>query len=559
MDDFLPATFDIETTDWVNPIAVGFFDGENYFEFIKQSLEDDVIWRFLDFLKSYPLIKVLAHNATDFDNKFILNTLQKRNQTVRFIAGMGKLEWVETGIQFEDSYLLLTKSLKVLCRIFDVESKKQWDHDTTLYPWEMEVKLPEFKEYLKRDCLALAEVVSKFSTRIKTLFNVEPALTLSLTAVKVFDKNFYSVHKIHSNETFERYIRAATYGGRNETYIRFGSNINLYDTRSMFTSCYNRPVPVGRLEWCKANIDDGTLAEAKVQVPRDYLVGPLPYRYRDRLIFPVGEFTGWWDMAELQEAAYKYNVDITILRQLKGEEIPVLDGYGLAINKIRLEEPDNPIWKNFGLRLSGKFGQSRWRTEISHCDLIEDFTGWTPMDRGEIYHEKRVYIRGHKAPYTKPAISMRIRSEARVKHLAYIETALKTGSVFYGDTDSVYTTAQMDIGPNAGDLQLVDEAMRAYFIRGKLYGYINKKGTLIQRSSGFRDFKLTEYDFKRLLDGGSIIQNFKSPGSWKSAFDENIALVEGYRDAKMITSFDNRINEGIYTRPHRMDGETLVE
>ena len=44
-------TYDIEAMDWVNPIAVGLFDGLNYREFLKTSEEDDVIWKFLEYLK----------------------------------------------------------------------------------------------------------------------------------------------------------------------------------------------------------------------------------------------------------------------------------------------------------------------------------------------------------------------------------------------------------------------------------------------------------------------------------------------------------------------------
>ena len=127
---------------------------------------------------------------------------------------------------------------------------------------------------------------------------------------------------------------------------------------------------------------------------------------------------------------------------------------------------------------------------------------------------------------------------------------LSAKDVYYCDTDSVYTTKKLPMGDEAGQLQLTDEAKRAYFIRCKLYGFINKKDVLCQRSAGFRDFKLLETDFKRLLAGGSVIQIFESPGDWRGVLKgKGVQLVERHRSIKSEVEFENRKAVGLDTEP----------
>jgi hypothetical protein len=152
--------------------------------------------------------------------------------------------------------------------------------------------------------------------------------------------------------------------------------------------------------------------------------------------------------------------------------------------------------------VSGKFGQSRWREVVKHITDIKDFAGHVPIDKQETYFQVMEYVRG-RAPYIKPAVAMRIRAEARIRHLQYLLQAKAHGDIFYGDTDSVFTTTEMPTGSKPGELALITRAERGYFVRQKLYGLISE-GRLIQRSAGYSDLVLTEEDFENLLNGGSV-------------------------------------------------------
>jgi len=538
--------FDIEAVGWVHPIAIGFYNGFIYKEFIRESEQDDVLWRFLSYLKeNYQGIKLYAHCASKFDNKLVLASLYQHGEIAIPEAGLIKLRWKEPKIYFEDSYLLLPMSLKKINNMFGVEEKKEWPHGENLNPWEMGERLGSFREYLKTDCLSLSHSLDKLCESLGFNFGIMPSITLSTTSVKAFDRCFYDVERIEANEEYEEFIREATYGGRNEVYKRYGEKINLYDVNSMYVSCYDTPVPIGKMRWIKGDLDRGTLAEAFVKVPKDFFIGPLPYRSRGLLFFPVGEFQGWWDVKELRYAV-ELGCDVTIKRQLCSDEEPILEAFGTFVTSLR-QKGYKELWKLFGLSLSGKFGQSRWRDNVKYVGDIGNFKGYAPLDKDELYFQRKEYIEG-RAPYIKPAVSMSIRAEARVRHLKILLEASKEGEIFYGDTDSVFTTNTLPTGGNPGELTYLGKAERGYFIRQKLYSLI-QDGRMRQKSAGYSDLKLSEEDFKSLLTGKNLEQEIEELSTYKGIFKEkDLNLIERSRSLKGNMG-NSRISIGFDTEP----------
>jgi hypothetical protein len=318
----------------------------------------------------------------------------------------------------------------------------------------------------------------------------------------------------------------------------------------MFVSCYDVPIPIGKMNWTRPNLDRGTLVEAVVKVP-DMFVGPLPHRHRGHLLFPVGTFKDWWDTRLLRYACEELKCDVKLLRQLESDEAPILKEFGELMTQLSSTENEElgRIWKIFGLRLTGKFGQHRQRTEIAHISEIKDQTGYYPIDEQEIYHERTVYMDGNKSPYIKPAVNMRIRSEAQLRHLKYL---LKAKHVYYCDTDSVYTDTIQPAGVHPGELRQIDFAKRAYFIGCKFYGYINREGLLKQKTSGFRDTELTEGDFKKLLRGEELPKTYETMSNWREILrGKGVTLVQSPRQLKE-PEFQNRLAMGLETYPVKL-------
>ncbi len=502
-------TWDLEAIGWTYPISIGFFDGYHYHEFLRESEQDDVVWRFLTFLRKFEGIKLFAHCASRYDNLFILHSLTQHEEPLELQAGIAKLKWSGPNITFEDSYLLAPMKLSKLNKMLGVPEKEIWDHEQQEKPWEMgPEKLQTFRSYQKTDCITLSEAMGRLCEELGKAFGVEPSMTLATTAVKTISKAFFDLNNIESSEYVEKYIRAAIYGARNEIYKRYGENIHHFDVHDMYTSCYDVPVPVGELRWDRPNLETASLVEAKVKIPRDCYIGPLPYRDKTgRLLFPRGELPPtWWDARELRNAVEKFGVDVSIRRALRADEEPILEGFGRYMSYLRndINSPLARYWKLFGVAPSGKFGQSRWRDVTRHVTQVRNFRGAVPIDRDELYFRSIEYVKG-KSPYIKPALTMRIRAEARIRHLDYLIEAKQNGNIYYCDTDSVFCDHQFPTTekPKPGELTYLGKIERGYFIRQKLYGLVIN-GQLIQKSAGYSDLKLSEEDFRRLLDGSTV-------------------------------------------------------
>ncbi len=557
-------TFDIETLGWDSPIAVGLYDGKDvYKDFLKKGEGDDIIWRFLQYVKNrYAPVNLYAHYSSHFDNKFILESLMKHKQKISLDAGLGVLRWLDCRVTFIDSHLLLRTSLRKACEIFEVPSKLSWDHNSTVPIGKMSfADRSIFRQYLERDCKSLSEAYSKFAWEIIDTFSIsEPSYTLAQTSLKVFN-NYYPLEDIKSNPDFHWAIKEALYGARNEIYTRYGESVNLYDIRSMYVSCYDTPVPIGEMSFRAPKMEEGILAEAIVTVPKDWYIGPLPFRNDRRLIFPVGRFKGWWDMVELRYAE-ELGCKVELRRQIEAEESPILKEFGERICELRQGSKGEltRLWKALGLQLVGKFAQSRARTYVKHADTLDDLEGWTPLTENEEYFEgERKSTKGLQSfllKTVKPAITMRIRAEARVRHHKVLLEALKEGNLFYCDTDSIYCNAELDLGANAGQLQEIGRAERAYFIMAKFYGYVQFDGTIRQKSSGFSGVKLREEDFKNLLDGKSLLLQQHSP-TFTSSTDlmagNELQAKSRVRTVRTPLNHQNRIINGYETRPIEVD------
>ena len=188
-------------------------------------------------------------------------------------------------------------------------------------------------------------------------------------------------------------------------------------------------------------------------------------------------------------------------------------------------------------------------------ESVKDFTGSIPIDKEENFQEIMEYVTGKKGPYIKPAINMRIRAEARVRHTAQLLDAYKQGRIYYCDTDSIICDAELETGPDVGELQRLNHAERGYFVQPKFYGYVvttyGRKTVLVQRSAGFRDFRLQEHDFKQLLDGKEVkTQQFDGLTNWKEVLaGDGVAIRERQRTVGG-PPHGSRVVDGYDTSPY---------
>lgn len=532
------STYRFETLgreDLIIPVAVGYYDANTreYFEFLRMREEDDVLWRFLCFLKerhkrSTSPIDLHAHLGSETENKLILDTiLSHEDDTWRLpYGGTLKISWnirpdLKRGLHIN---FLDAASLNSWKTIEEAAANVGANH--TQLPevssrfsdaaalWEIGERMATFRTRVEKDCLLLSACLEALERGVQDYFPDVPSKLTMAGYAQCIAQLFYPMREIPDNKEFAPFIRATLYGGRSEVYRRYGENINHYDAYMHHTSCFLVPLPIGKLAWMgHTSIDRGTLAEARVRVPTDWYVGPLPHRYEGHIIFPVGEFQDWWDMRELRYAA-SLGVDVTLIRQLECEEEVVLDGFAQAMAEMRKRNtpPYEALGKKLPNLLAGKTLQRPMGTEHKNASEIDDLAGWLPLDSQWLIWEKTVDLEANPGkrspPWARPQIGMRIYAEGRIKHHQIIMQALERGDIFYGDTDSIFTTATLSCAhnPSIGDLMLKDTYPRGYFIRQKLYALVPQTGMMRQRIAGYVDCKLCEKDFQQLLAGEEVME-----------------------------------------------------
>ena len=518
------ATIDIEATDWVNPYAVGFYDGDEYFDF----LGPDCIDRALRFVlqPQYRGRWIYAHNGGNYDFLFFVRRLLEREMERNFKTeitpigscmfrvdvfemdrrGEKKSTAEEKTVRwtFIDSARLMPIRLNDLGETFSIGKKVELQMSYN------ELALPEnrpvMRDYLRQDCVLLYRAVEKIQDTINKLGG-QIGPTLPATALDLFRRRYLREY-IHTNRHFSgcpdrgkppkdsdckgcahEFIRGAYYGGRSEIFRMFfkpskgHEKAYLYDVNSMYSACMLEAMPVGPGYVVDEEVDEAFIyrnaklktgiVDCDVYVPNVYLP-PLPVRAENggKLIFPVGRFRGTWDTAEL-----------TLLREVGGrvekvhksiwfDQASIFTGFVHAIYKYR--DKGSPSW-NKGMdwiakillnSAYGKFAMKEERTRyVVHPEEIE---GLTPVDLVSDIWTEDVRV---SPSYIVPQLAVHITALARrMLWIILRDVVASGGRVYYCDTDSVICSgAQFPTGKALGALKLEETITRGEFVLPKLY------------------------------------------------------------------------------------------
>lgn len=266
-----------------------------------------------------------AHNGGSFDHLFVLPWLTSHRhlgfdftvvpvastiQTIeitRVLKNGTKLSWT-----LRDSMRLLPMSLDKAAKAFGLGGKVEMD----LHAHEDD---PRWARYLKVDCVKLYKTMLRVHELMEDKLGGEVGMTAPASAMKLFRRRFLK-RPIHRHAHFKdcsghgacddcchAWIRRAYYGGRTEIFEMFGEGLKYFDLNSSYVAAMRQPQPVyeryeayGEIDWRIRKTHVG-FAEVSVRIPHDCPVPPLPHRAdkTNKLIFPVGEFRGVWDVDEL--------------------------------------------------------------------------------------------------------------------------------------------------------------------------------------------------------------------------------------------------------------------
>lgn len=502
------AVFDLEAANWTKYVVGGYYDGETFKHFGK--LEG-----FFQFLKNNYSVpsKIFAHYGGQYDFLFLLRHCYSKGYKVGTIIprGSGILCFdVRIGARtynFYDSSALLAFSLRKLTDAYQVETKKgEIDYES------IRVITPELLEYLKSDCIGLWQVLDKF---FSTDFIAEagPAVTIASQAMRVMQ--CYLEKPLHSlTDEQDEFVRKGYFGGRTEIFRPVfegskGRELHCYDVNSLYPSqMRNHEFPNKFRKWTRT-MGPSALGyfEATVRVPRSEYLPLLGTVHGKKLIFPVGKFRGIWSSAELR---YAEECGVKILKIHKGIEFYnggyVFRDFVDSLYSIRQNSPKGSV-QNFTAKLIlnssyGKLAIRRKKENILSVEHEDDFYDFEPWR--EIKCKKTTVMLVKKETdlkcFSNVAMGAWVTAQGRI-HMHRLMKPIQD-SIYYMDTDSVFTTKQLPSGDGLGSLKHEYSVKRACFLLPKTYLVEGDEKKIVMKGFDSRKIKNFTYeDFISTLHG----------------------------------------------------------
>jgi hypothetical protein len=616
--DFNYSTFDVEARKWINFLcgAAAWRNPDSSSLEVESflSMED-----YLDFVfsKDHPYDLVFAHAGGIYDFDFILHEAIEKSDNY-FIDGgiqrgngflslkLSKVNYLEESefnlkninrdkiiscikgivgyktrtIEFRDSTGVLPFSLDSLSKNFNVEhKKKKFDYN------KIKKVTPELIEYNKRDCVALLEVLEKYS-QWPLIKEVGVAQTMASQSVKVFRKFLYKeIPSLSASQ--DSFARRSYFGGRTEIFKPIydtGDNkkdiLYYYDVNSLYPYVMLDEMPIAPLNTHVKDIDSEMgYVDCVVKVPDCYipiLATSIKVNDTNKLVFPVGTFRGVFSTVELRYAM-SHGVKIKkIYRSMKYENGgKFFKPYIETMYELRQQSEKgtvtNILAKLLMNSLYGRFGLNRDRDEIKFYSLGSDCDSYhstisTPTRELNLYLKKTRLEKSH----SNVAVSAWVTSLARI-HMHKLITP-NQDHIYMMDTDSMLVSRKNKSNDDKlGALKLEFTANRGVFLLPKTYFLDNnKKGdgsTVVMK--GF-DKKLVQgFTYEDFIDQfeGEIrlktgpkqvkakLRTALKKGSFLSYQEEQGREIRSVYDKRVFT----RTSKGNWdTEPLVVDGEHVL-
>ena len=334
--------------------------------------------------------------------------------------------------------------------------------------------------------------------------NTIAATSMSLFRNKYLKKDYFRHDPHELDNEFLSY-----YGGRTEAFYRGKiEDLNYYDVNSLYPYVMQKfefPDPNSMRKTRKHDLE---LIHAYHGISRVIVNSPLanmnypllPLRHDNKLLFPLGRFSGWYTHVELRKAL---ELGYTIEKMLstyyfKEVDQPfkeyVDDMYNLRKELRNKGNPMEYVVKILMNSLYGKFGQ-KFRDRDNWIPVPETYEELIKLD---IYERIGKYIRIKKdfsepASFCIPIWASYCTAYARM----HLHNLMMRSQPFYVDTDSIMTPKKMITGDDIGDLKLEMRIHSGIIVKPKMYAIRGDRGDHV-RIKGLGT-KLVFKDFQKLL------------------------------------------------------------
>ncbi len=502
----------------------------------------------------YSGIKIwYAHNGGKYDVRYLFDYLIKNGFSIKPLIISSSIAQFKIYLgnkkvcEIRDSYLLLRGSLDGLTTSFNVKHKKK----TGTIDYNNMKITPQEKEYLKFDVIGLYEVIIKFNEILKQR-NITSKLTISSCAMCDYKTNYPQLFSLINNID-NKELRSGYYGGRVEIFKSYFSSkenndrkLFCYDINSLYPYVmHDFKFPVGK--YFISIIPQTTEYISKIEYfcPKDLNIPLLPIHHNGKLKFCTGFGTGIYSRYEIEKAKeLGYKIKFIKTYNFKQSEFLFKDYIDFWYNiKKHSKGAKRTISKLMLNSLYGKFGTRPDRQKYiinPNKDWIDkNFKNWGLNDFGNFEIWKKDYF--FRMPYVNIPIVIYITSLARTVLFNYIQ---KCDDIYYCDTDSVFTTTELNISEDLGAMKLEKTIDEAYFLRPKVYACRMQDKELI-KAKGFKSDNLNFSAYNKAYFKNNykdFEQNIKGIGGFKTTIKRFNKFICSYDVKKSIKSlYDKRI------------------
>ena len=316
--------FDIECGNWTRFRTGGFLSLDTREVFISHN-EEELANRILA-LKGV----AWAHNGGRYDTVWLLKWCIRLGLEAKISVAGSSIVGLRVGeLVVRDSYRMFPLSLSQFAGAFGVHRKQGFplaclgkgrcasrscEGYCALGKRLTKRELALVDDYLRSDLRALAEALEAL-LHYAEVEDIDLSPTIGASAWAEAQRTLGIPDCPFSQAEYET-IRQAFYGGRTEVYQTEAPEIHRHDLVSAYPWAFTElELPIDRRrgygsEASKAFADGRCgVFRARVSVPIQHCA-PLPVRIGTRVVYPTGEFEGWWTGLELRAALETHGASV---------------------------------------------------------------------------------------------------------------------------------------------------------------------------------------------------------------------------------------------------------
>jgi len=553
------STLDIETGKKGNVLQIRIFNKKFGFSSFDTWVE------FYCFLEKKNKISeyqnFIAHGGGRFDYISMLYELLPETQKSEVIMSNSliiccSISDFKHRITFQDSILVLQRSLKDLCKSFNVDVPKQ-DINIERIEEIFHENREEFDFYLDCDCTSLYEICIKFMRIMQihrfpfTIASFAMNQFLSKYQDESLDNNHINTQVAEQKEHLNHEFYQKCYGGGRVEVFRKGihDHIYCYDVNSLYPSMmkfYDFPLPPRIVTGYYSEDEMGIFPVSFIQ--HDRSIPPFFWSKSGNGMEFIYEGAGVYTSVEIEEAK-KYGIYMTIgsgIRFLKRGKIfaKFVDHY-YNLRLKNMENALNLICKLTLNSLYGKFAEKgegetlRQLTDEERNELIKKGIGINLYsEKFNLYQVDNVRQIKHAHKY----LSAFVTAYSRCYMFKFL--AEYADHIVYMDTDSIHMPIKMKedyLGNELGQFKLEYEGKATY--NGRKQYMIDKKVRFkgIRTTGSLFHEDINSEDFKEMLEGKVLTKKYDTFPALKTALKKGnpCALT---RTSKNIKSADFTTN-----------------